>query len=222
MKKTIQPSTLTISPRKDVYCPLDEIKITAPLRGILSIRDGRAEAYFRNPFAGTLSVTLSGALGTQVIALHDKHGAVLASRAIRVDCETDVFDQQGTWHAFHQKLYWNLHKGARNNNEAEYVRYRGRTWFLLSCWLRDNVHILKGKKYYQAHLKDALDLYAENQAANGMIFDFFMDDMGPGAETRSRTGTASSSNACRSRTTWSTSLSRASTRPGRRQAIPCG
>lgn len=171
---------LSIQPTKTVYSPLDEITIQAPPKGIITISDAKGNVYFNAPVANLNKAVLSGALGNHIITLSDKQGKLLAKTNILVDCHTDIIDKELVWNQFHKKLYWNIFRGP----ESRLVRYKEDTYYLLSDWIRDNVHIMKGKKYYVSGLKDAINLYAENQAPSGMIFDFFMDYGGPGIETR--------------------------------------
>ena len=180
----IASAQITVSPVKFDYSPLDEITVTSPTAGTLTVADAKGNTYYTSAISGSQKLMLSGALGTQILSVSDKKGVLIGKTAIPVNCVTNVIDKDSTWYRFHQKLYWNIYKGDRTNAESEYVRYKDKTYFLLSCWIRDNVHIMKGKKYYETHLRDAINLYAGNQAANGMIFDFFMDYGGPGSETR--------------------------------------
>ena len=68
-------------------------------------------------------------------------------------------------------LEWNIHKGR----EPKIIKYKGNTYSLFSDWLRDHVHILKGKKYFAPdRVKDIIDLFGETQLQDGMVFDFYM------------------------------------------------
>jgi len=177
---------LTVKSEKKSYRPLDVISIVSATDGILSVADAKGMEYFKSVIHANIpdTIVLTGALGWQMVSLTDKKAAFLYRKSIAVNCETSVEDKDSTWYRFHKKLYWNIHKSERTNGEYELVRYKNETYTFHSCWLRDNVHIIQGKKYYDNHLKDAINFYAGNQAENGMVFDFFMDYSGPGTENR--------------------------------------
>jgi hypothetical protein len=179
-------SQIIIQPDKFQYRPLDEITVNAKVKGILTVQDAKGNNYLTKEIAagGKLSFTVTGALGTHIIMLNNAIGVPLDKKNIVVDCETSVEDKDSMWYRFHKKLFWNIHKSERTNGEFEMIQYKGETYTFHSCWLRDNVHIIQGKKYYDNHLKDALNFYAASQADDGMIFDFFMDYGGPGSENR--------------------------------------
>lgn len=132
---------LSIQPAKTVYSPLDEITIQTPPKGIITISDAKGNVYFNAPVANLNKAVLSGALGNHIITLSDKQGKLLAKTNILVDCHTDIIDKELVWNQFHKKLYWNIFRGP----ESGLVRYKEDTYYLLSDWIRDNVHIMKGK-----------------------------------------------------------------------------
>lgn len=177
---------LNLNPQKSEYRPLDVLTVSTLSKGLIILQDAKGEIYFQQEGYPNvpLEIKISGALGTHIISIIDRKGKLVDRKFLQVNCQTSVEDEDSTWFRFHQKLYWNINKSERINGEAQYVRYEDKTYYFLSCWIRDNVHILTGKKYYVDHLKDAIDLYANNQADDGMIYDFFMDYDGPGCENR--------------------------------------
>ena len=42
-----------------------------------------------------------------------------------------------------------------------------------SIWIRDYSDMFRGFKYFETDLKSTIDHFAETQAANGRIFDYF-------------------------------------------------
>jgi hypothetical protein len=66
-------------------------------------------------------------------------------------------------------LYWTM--ASEWGGPAHVARYNGKIYEHFVCWLRDHVHALKGQKYFYPNLKSAIELYAEHQRADGMIYD---------------------------------------------------
>ena len=158
-----------IHPEKEIYQPLDEITVLNQ-KGNIIVSDAKGEKYFAHLVKKGIRFTVSGELGIHKIILIDISGNEIASRNIKVQCETNISDADSLWYNYMKLLKWNIFKG----NEAKIVRYDDQPWFMFSDWLRDHVNILKGKKYYSADLKDIIDLYAENQHESGMIYDLYM------------------------------------------------
>ena len=150
--------------------PLDEVTIGRPEGTAIRVLDaeGREYACFE-PGGDAVIFTASGALGHHTVLALDADDRLIETATFEVDCETEIADG-GPWGELFRILRWNIHKGT----EAKIVRYRGRPWFLFSDWLRDHVHILKGKKYFVPELKDAIELFGGTQQEGGMLYDFIM------------------------------------------------
>jgi len=181
-------SPLSILPERFSYRPLDVVTITAPGDGTVAQVDGCGVVVSNREVAAgeVVPCVLGGALGCQRIVFTENITGRQWCGTLRVEAQTGIEDEEGVWRRFHEKMVWNIHRGERSNAEYELVRHHGRTYTLYSCWLRDNVHVIQGKKWYAARLKDALDLYAANQTENGMLYDFYMDLKGAGAGDRYR------------------------------------
>ncbi len=162
-------SQIRLHPEKEAYHPLDEVSVLNQ-KGNIIVKDAKGESYFVKPVKKGMKFTVSGELGIQKIILTDISGKKIASRNIKVNCQTNIVDADSLWFNYLKLLKWNIFKGS----EAKIVRYKDQPWFMFSDWLRDHVNILKGKKYYSAQLTDIIDLFAENQHPNGMIYDFYM------------------------------------------------
>ncbi|MFW5845158.1 MAG: hypothetical protein ACOCXJ_02930 [Planctomycetota bacterium] len=149
--------------------PLDTITLQAEQAGTLLISDATGTVYHRQTITDRATVLLGGALGDQRIELQDADGRVLGSCTVRVDCSSGITEAP-RWQRFWKLLHWNMLKGR----EGKIVRHGGRAYVLFSDWIRDHVHILKGKGYVDGRVRDAIDLFATAQHENGRIFDFYM------------------------------------------------
>ncbi len=163
--------------------PLDNIWVYGPDSGTIVVRDANGDEYIREPSSTHFSFRVSGALGTHTITLLTSEGKFIENISFNADCKTSIKNSSGEWDNLMRMLEWNIHKGR----EHKVTKYEGRTYFLFSDWLRDHVHILKGKKYFAAdRVKDAIDLFGKTQQKDGMIFDFYMphDPQQEGTEYR--------------------------------------
>lgn len=166
----VAQSPIQITNEKEFFRPLDTINFHASGKGTLVIMDAHNRQYYRGPFNESAQVAVTGYPGVQQAILIDKKGREKASVNFSVKCETTIEDRDSTWNKYFNLLKWNIFKPG----EMKIIRYHDRTYFLFSDWIRDHVNILKGKKYFFDYLKDAIDLFAENQLSDGMIFDFCM------------------------------------------------
>ena len=107
-------------------------------------------------------------MGTQTALLLNKKEQVVDRITFKVDCQTEIDDAGGEYSELMDILYWTMVKGQ---GETEIVRYEGEFYSLFVRWLRDHVHTMKGMKYFYPELKSGIDLYAESQREDGMIWD---------------------------------------------------
>lgn len=150
------------------FRPLGKIEIDCPAAATIRVLDGAGREYAVLDGPGPLRV--SGALGMHTVLALDADGRLLDTASFAVDCDTELDDEGGPWSRLMFMLRWNMFKGR----EFKIVRYQGRPWMLFSDWLRDHVHILKGKKYFFPQLKDAIELFGGTQQDDGMLYDFLM------------------------------------------------
>jgi hypothetical protein len=133
------------------------------------VLDGTNREYFRTGITAPLSITIGGALGYQLILFLNDNGQLLDFATIRVDCQTTVEDSSGTYKKLFDNLYHSM--TVEWEREASVVRYNGKHYHCLVDWLRDHVHTLKGMKYFYPELTSGIDLYADSQREDGMIWD---------------------------------------------------
>ena len=155
--------------QKETYQPLDQIVVSLNTGKTVEVVDGKGNIYFSETVQPTIAFVVGGFPGYHHIRLRNKKNAIIDEQEFFVECETRIITDNEQFNQLFDRLKWNIY----NPGEARIVRYNDQPWFLMSDWLRDHVNILKGKKYFSRKLKDAIDLFAENQLENGMVFDFY-------------------------------------------------
>lgn len=163
-------SKLTISPdpSSTIFKPLEEITVSGFKKGVLQVLDGNGNLLFTQEAKAPFTFRTGGALGIQTILLLNKKGELEDWASYKVDGKTEIHDKGSRYEKLLATLYWSMtgEWGATN-----IMRYNGKTYEFFVCWLRDHVHTMKGMKYFYPNLKQAIELYAEYQQPNGMIYD---------------------------------------------------
>jgi len=161
-----------VKPSTQVAMPLDEITVRGIGGAVLAVRDGRGREYVRRPVHGgdALAFTVAGALGGHVVFAEDAAGRVVDTAAFRVRCETHVEDAAGRFGPMLRDLFRTMVNSCGGDG-ASTVTVDGKLYRYFICWLRDHTHTLKGMKWFDGDLKTALELYADTQRADGMVYD---------------------------------------------------
>lgn len=149
--------------------PLATIVAHASQRGRLVVFDGEARRYVASPVDRSLAFAVGGSLGTHLALLLDDDGRVLAHAGFRVDASSHLRDGSGRLARLWQLARWTLHADA--DLLARHVRIAGRTYRFLVYWLRDHVLTLHGAKYFTGETRSGIDLYADLQREDGLIWD---------------------------------------------------
>ncbi len=147
--------------------PLDKLRVESAVAGRLVVRDGEQQVYVDAAMAGSAEFTIGGALGAHTASLIGKDGAVLDMRTFFVDCETQIDDDGGVFGSLLKDLYWTM----ATDGPVTATRYRGEVITYWASWLMDNTQTLKGMKYFWPEVKSNVDLYAESQREDGMIWE---------------------------------------------------
>ena len=160
---------LTPDPSITQFRPLENISITSTQDGTIVVLDGKNSETYRGSIHSSLSIPVGGALGYHLIIFLNGEGHLLDFATFKVDCSTSVEDSKGTY----RELFGNLYHSMTGEwgREAGVVRYNGKHYHSFVDWLRDHVHTLKGMKYFYPELKSGIDLYADSQREDGMIWD---------------------------------------------------
>ncbi len=149
------------------YNPLETVTIACDARGEISVRDGWGREYFRAAAEKNIEFTAAGALGRHLVLLENQAGRVVDSLGFNVNCRTEIVDQDH----FYSHLLYMLYRTMATFGESHSAHIGGKSYQFFVCWLRDHVHALKGMKYFYSEIKSAIDLFAEFQRDDGMIWD---------------------------------------------------
>jgi len=151
------------------FSPLQDLLISSGEPGFIRVFDGQNQEYFKQEMTGSANLTIGGAIGNQLVILEDKKGRVTDFATFRVDCKTSVDDSSGKFRKLLDVLYYTMTNEWER--ESSVVQYDGKYYHHFVRWIRDHVHTLKGMKYFYPELKTGIDLYAESQREDGMIWD---------------------------------------------------
>ena len=157
-------------PDKNVFKPLDEITISGFKKGTLRILDGNDNLFLTKQVDGTpFSYKVGGALGIQTVLFLNKKQELEDWASYKIDTQTEIKDKGGRYEKLLATLYWTM--ASERGGPTNIARYNGKFYEFFVRWLRDHVHTMKGMKYFYPNLKSAINLYAEYQHNNGMIYD---------------------------------------------------
>lgn len=163
---------MSIHPRKASYSPLERISISGVKGRSVRILDGQGEIYSSRDAASAdrLSFVCGGALGNHIAMAMDAAGGLPEIISFKVAACTRLDDGTGRF----GPLLGNLHLTMRNScggDGSQFVRVGGKTYSYFIRWLRDHTHTMKGMKYFHPLLKTGLELYADTQREDGMLFE---------------------------------------------------
>jgi hypothetical protein len=161
--------TLDPDPSDRIFEPLQQVGITSAIQGTIRIFDGRNREYYSAETGGACTLTVGGSLGFHLVILLDKKGRPADFATFRVECATSVADSSGRYRNLMDVLYHTM--TSEWERESGVVRYNGKYYHHFVSWLRDHVHTLKGMKYFYPEVKSGIDLYADSQREDGMIWD---------------------------------------------------
>ncbi len=162
---------LSIFPVQAVYAPLQKLAVkNIPAGARVRVTDGDGNQYFQSRAAGDVEFTVGGALGTHTIAALDSQGRTVGQAHFHLNCETAIEDEGGFYARLLEMLRWTM-ESWEGDAPIRAARFNGKTYYFFVPWLRDHTHTLKGLKYFWPQIKSAVDLYADTQRPDGMIFD---------------------------------------------------
>lgn len=164
------------------FSPLEKITVHTQLKGLIKVLDGKGDEYFSAACEDSVSFSVGGCLGTQIILFVDKKNRLLEQISFHVDCETGIYDRKGTYTELLDILYHSMTGGQKR--ESDIRKFNGNYYHTFVGWLRDHVHTLKGMKYFYPELKSGIDLYGDSQREDGMIWDNYTHKPGTYWEQR--------------------------------------
>jgi len=150
--------------------PLDVVTLSGLAPGIVSVRDGRGTEYVHERAADSFAFTVSGALGAHLVMVLDDEQRVRGVSPLTVEYETEIDDEDGFYRNLLGLLYTTMHAWW-TSNLPKYIRVGEKNYKYYVTWLRDHVHALKGMRYWEHEVKSGIELYADSQREDGMIWD---------------------------------------------------
>ena len=150
--------------RGETVEPLETLILLGATGREVVVRDGCGHPYFRAP---RLAFKVGGALGCHTVSCDDESGAPQALR-FTTSTRTHISDASGRYDALLKRLHFTMTAGFGGSMS---FWWNGRSYNVFIPWLRDHVHVLKGMKYFADDLKSGIDIYAESQRDDGMIWD---------------------------------------------------
>lgn len=113
---------------------------------------------------------VGGALGYHKITLHDANDDVVDWAAFNADSRTELQDGENEFHKIFDLLFQTLTSSSTYSN-GKIVRYNNKYYKYYSSWFQDHVFVAEGMKYFTDDLKTGIDLYADGQREDGLIWD---------------------------------------------------
>lgn len=152
--------------------PLGPLSVTAKRPGEIQILDAALRCYHQTHIEPGRQVCwlAGGAAGRQVVRLRDQAGGLVAERMFRLVAKTNVVDGSGRMTRLLRVLLTTMLQSEGGG--GEFISINDTMYKFYICWLRDHVHALKGLRYFDGVLlPSGIDLYADFQRADGMIWD---------------------------------------------------
>jgi hypothetical protein len=153
--------------RGEHISPLETVTLLGATGNEVVVRDGCGRIYFRAPSAPRLRFQVGGALGCHTVSCDDQSGAPETLR-FETSTRTHINDQSGRYNHLLKRLHFTMTAGFGGRMS---VWWNGRTYSVFIPWLRDHVHVLKGMKYFADDLQSGIDIYAQSQREDGLIWD---------------------------------------------------
>lgn len=172
---------LEAEPIPVVFRPLDEVAVTTPGAGTVSVLDGQGREYVRQPANGRLTFLAGAAAGTHTVRLLDPAGTVRSSLTFLLEPRTEIWDEGGRMRDLLHILHSSMQRWTPSLSEGVGVlKWREGTYRYYVHWIRDHVHTLKGMKYFDGTGGEIIDVFRLSQRPDGMIWDNFRPGDGPG------------------------------------------
>ena len=160
---------ITPDPEKTVFKPFDLITVSGFKKGTLRVLDGNGNLFLSKQVDNTsFSFKAGGGLGIQTVLFVNNKQVLEDWTSYKIDAKTEIKDKNKRFERLLNTLYWSM-IGEMGTIDSR--RYNGKFYEYFVCWLRDHTHTMKGMKYFYPNLKSAIDLYAEYQRSDGMIYD---------------------------------------------------
>jgi len=154
------------------FQPLENVTFTVdrfPSGSKMEVKDGQGNTYKTIDAGDSLDFVAGGALGYHTIAIYNRNDELVDWAAFPVDCQTVLKEDTGRFSELFNILYETLTKSNHGNGTT--VRYNNRYYNYYSSWFQDHVFAAEGLKYFRPDIKTGIDLYADGQREDGLIWD---------------------------------------------------
>ncbi len=163
---------LTPPEGRNYYLPLEILNISVSDSQPdyrIQLWDGQNIPYQSLNTAQISKLQVGGALGFQKVSLHDSTDQILDWVVFPVDCHTKIEDEDGEFEQIFNLLYEGLFGATYSRGKV--VRYNHKYYTFYSSWFQDHVFVAEGMKYFLKEIKTGIDLYADGQREDGLIWD---------------------------------------------------
>ena len=159
--------TITNLPGNNQFKPLEWVELKSSKPGTVIILDGNGVAYVQQAIEQSARVRVAGALGTHTVILLDENDKLLDTKNFKVDCKTELNDKGGEFSSLLDMLYYTMNTGHTTSTQ----RYKGKSHVTFAGWFQDHVHVMKAMKYFYPDVVSGINLFADSQREDGMIYD---------------------------------------------------
>ncbi len=157
--------------RQKIYSPLEQVSFSGLPEGQVEALDGEGERYWSGTVSeSAISFLAGGALGNHTILVKDDENRLIETLSFIVDAKTDIRDSNKIFYPLFKDLYLTMITSCGGDG-AQTIMVEEKLYSYFICWLRDHTHTMKGMKYFYEELKTGLELYADTQRSDGMIYD---------------------------------------------------
>lgn len=159
-------------PGKNFYHPLEAVSVSLkeiPKAEKVVVKDASGREYQSMGFHTSLSFQAAGTLGYHTVAVYSKRGDLLEWTTFPVDTETSLKEDSGVFSDLYDVLFETL--AATSYGKGRTVRYNDKHYTYYSSWFQDHVFVAEMVKYFGKELKSGIDLYADGQRDDGLIWD---------------------------------------------------
>jgi hypothetical protein len=159
---------------KTPFAPLDRVTVVADRGTTVAAFDGAGQEYFRAPAAGAVTLQIGGAAGTQTVNLLDEKGKAIDAIEFRVVAATKIEDEGGEF-ADLLDILKNTMELYKPGHGVGARTWRGKKYTYFIHWILDHEHTAKGMQFFSDATPGLVEILAELQREDGMIWSFVND-----------------------------------------------
>ena len=156
-----------------VFQPLESVGLFIRAAGTLRVADGAGRVYLERSVAPAdlVEFRASGTLGTHRAMLSDDEGQTLAKVAFTLDATTTLRDDTGRYGELLDMLHRTMCVYSPDGTGT--LHWHGRDYPNYVHWILDHSHTAKGMQYFKPGTAGLVELLAENQREDGLVWSWF-------------------------------------------------